>query len=92
MIKLKTLQGLHTGKVKGISKKYDEFYSLQLHKVKLKVAAVQLSGETLKEEDLEVWHESLGHAPDKVLKLIPNIKFKTNNSRIKECTICPLAR
>lgn len=86
------MQDLHAGKVKGISKKYNGLYNLQQQKVEAKVAALHLSRETLKEEDLKVWHERLGHAPDKVLKLIPNMKFKTNNSRIKECKICSLAR
>lgn len=35
----------------------------------------------------------LGHASDKVLEKIPNMKFdSSNSSRIKDCTIFPLAR
>ncbi|XP_075080384.1 uncharacterized protein LOC142165895 [Nicotiana tabacum] len=59
------LNDLHAGKVKGISKKYNGLYNLQQQKVEAKVAALHLSRETLKEEDLKVWHERLGHAPDK---------------------------
>lgn len=46
----------------------------------------------MKEEDLRMWHGRLGHAPYKVVKHIPNKKFKVSGDRIKECTICPLAR
>ncbi|XP_059310100.1 uncharacterized protein LOC132061273 [Lycium ferocissimum] len=43
-------------------------------------------------EDICTWHRRLGHAPDRVLMKIPDMKFHIDSSRIKECTIHPLAR
>ncbi|XP_015167795.1 uncharacterized protein [Solanum tuberosum] len=85
------------GKVKGIGRVVNELYRMQLQLKdfqKTMVATVQ-SKIADAGEDLAVWHQRLGHSPDKVLEKIPNMKFNSSSnssSRIKDCTICPLAR
>ncbi|XP_070013318.1 uncharacterized protein [Nicotiana sylvestris] len=83
---------LHNRKVKGIGKELEGLYNMQHQQDKAKAATVQTHAHSKVEEELRVWHERLGHAPDKVVKQIPNMKFKINNDRIRDCTICPLAR
>ncbi|XP_075111632.1 uncharacterized protein LOC142181886 [Nicotiana tabacum] len=83
---------LHSGKVKGIGKELEGLYNLQHQKLEAKAANVHLQDHSVQEEDLKVWHGRLGHAPDRVVRQIPNMKFKASRDGIKECTICPLAR
>uniref|UniRef100_A0A1S3X8U1 Retrotransposon Copia-like N-terminal domain-containing protein n=3 Tax=Nicotiana TaxID=4085 RepID=A0A1S3X8U1_TOBAC len=83
---------LHNGKVKEIGNELEGLYNLQNKQDKAKAATVQSRDHSIVEEDLGVWHGRLGHAHDKVVKQIPNMKFKVNNDRIKDCTIWPLAR
>ncbi|XP_070020591.1 uncharacterized protein LOC142180985 [Nicotiana tabacum] len=83
---------LYTGKVKGIGKELEGMYNMQQKRIKANAADVQVEDVHGKDEDLEIWHGGLGHALDRVVKQIPNMNFKTSGSRIKECTICPLAR
>lgn len=86
------MQDLHSEKIKGIGKELDVLYNLQHQKAKAKAATVYLHNDFAKEEDLRVWHGRLGHGPDRIVKKILNIKFKTSDDRIKKSTIRPLAR
>lgn len=62
------IQDLHSGKVKGIGKELDSLYNLQHWRIEAKVVAIHLHNDSIKEEDLGVWHGRFGHAPDKVVK------------------------
>ncbi|XP_075096480.1 uncharacterized protein LOC107770479 [Nicotiana tabacum] len=70
----------------------NDLHSGKHQKLEAKAANVHLQKSTMQEEDLKVWHGRLGHAPNRVVRQIPNMKFKTSSDEIKECTICPLAR
>ncbi|OIS99087.1 hypothetical protein A4A49_03649 [Nicotiana attenuata] len=86
------LQNLHSGKVKGIGKELDGLNNLQHKMAQTKVVVVHLHNDIAKEEDLRLWHGRLGHAPDRVVKIIPNMKFQNSDDKINECTICTLVR
>ncbi|XP_019241987.1 PREDICTED: uncharacterized protein LOC109222031 [Nicotiana attenuata] len=86
------MQDLHSGKVKGIGKELEGLNNLQHQKLEAKAANVHLQKSTVHEVDLKVWHGRLGHSLDRVVKQIPNMKFKASSDGTKECTICPLAR
>lgn len=86
---------LHSGKVKGNCRVVDGLYrmQLQLKDFQLTMLATVQSNIVTAGKDLAVGHERLGHAPYKVFGKISNMNFDSSNSnRIKDCTICPLAR
>lgn len=69
------MQDLYSGKVKGIGKELGGLYKLQHQKLKAKAANVQIQDHSVQEEDLRIWHGRLGHALDRVVKQIPNMKL-----------------